>query len=71
MHGVCEFWEGCALGAVAFLAHTWAQAYPFVTGTIALCSLFLAVHGVFRIVWRWWHGLPNFLTDREYEDRHD
>ena len=50
---------------MAYLVHVWALAYPMITGTTALLALCYMTHTIAKLVWRWWHGYPNFLTDRE------
>ena len=71
VHGVCHLWEGCALMLVAVMTHAWATAYPFVTGTTALFGFLLASHGVYRLVWRWWHGYPLLFDPATERSRHD
>jgi hypothetical protein len=60
-----DIYEG-SVGVLTFIAsvlsHAWAGAYPFVTATTALLSLFCVGHAAFRILYRWSHGLPT-LTD--------
>jgi hypothetical protein len=65
VHGVCHVWEGCVIALTAWLTYLWADAYPFVTGTTALCGLVLAGHGVYRLAWRIWHGYPTLFTSEE------
>ena len=68
MHGVCHVWEGCALALSAAFAYAWADVYPWLTGVTAVCGFILATHGVYRLAWRWWHGLPTLLNEHEHHD---
>ena len=66
VHGIDELWDGVTVIVIAGMAHAWATVYPFITGTTALLGLLLAGHGVYRLIWRWRHGLPT-LYDPEHE----
>lgn len=69
VHRVCEIFEACTLGLTVALAHNLLEIYPYVSLCAATMAAIIGVHGVYKLIWRWWHGYSNLLGDSEKPKR--
>lgn len=54
----------CLIGTT-FMVHSWALAYPWVTGITALLVFLLTAHSIARLIYKWAHGVNTITLDRD------
>lgn len=67
----CEFCQGVFATVTSFASSWYALTYPLISGLGMSLGLLLALHGVVRLIWRWWHGINTFATPDELAKLHD